>query len=93
MSTTSVNLGIRIDSDVKRDAENVLSQLGMSMTTAITVFLRQTIREQALPFQPTLQPEFNARTKAALEEARELSKPGKGKVFHSIEELRQDLLS
>jgi len=46
---TSIN--IRIDEDIKRDAENLFDKLGFSISGAINVFLRQAIREQAIPFQ------------------------------------------
>jgi len=44
------NITIRIDEDVKREAETLFNQLGMSMSGAINIFVRQAIREQAIPF-------------------------------------------
>ena len=44
------NITIRIDDEVKRDAEALFDKLGMSMSSAINVFFRQAIREQAIPF-------------------------------------------
>ncbi len=44
------NLTIRIDENIKQDGEILFSQIGMSMTTAVTIFLRTAIREQAIPF-------------------------------------------
>lgn len=48
------NLNIRIDKDVKESAEQVFSDLGINMTSAVTLFLKQSIRDRALPFLPTL---------------------------------------
>jgi len=48
MAQTS--LTIRIDENVKHDAENLFDVLGMSMSGAINVFFRQAVREQAIPF-------------------------------------------
>ena len=45
------SISIRIDDDVKRDADSLFEKLGMSISGAINVFLRQAIREQAIPFQ------------------------------------------
>jgi DNA-damage-inducible protein J len=89
-----MNFCIRIDENIKRDAEQIFAELGLSTTTAITIFLRQVIRSQGMPFalslrQPTLKPE----TLAALKEAEELAKPGCGKSFQTIDELRADWLS
>jgi len=44
------NLTIRIDENVKKEAENLFDKLGMSISGAINVFFRQAIREQAIPF-------------------------------------------
>ena len=45
------NITIRIDENVKKDAETLFEKLGMSMSGAINVFFRQAIREQAIPFR------------------------------------------
>lgn len=44
------NLNIRTDKAVKEAAESIFAKLGMNMTTAINIFLRQTIRENGIPF-------------------------------------------
>jgi DNA-damage-inducible protein J len=44
------NITVRIDDDVKREAESLFNKLGLSMSSAINVFFRQAIREQAMPF-------------------------------------------
>ncbi|MCL1862091.1 MAG: type II toxin-antitoxin system RelB/DinJ family antitoxin [Defluviitaleaceae bacterium] len=50
MITTSTNINIRVDSDVKSQAQDVFSALGLDMTTAINIFLRQAIRKKGIPF-------------------------------------------
>ena len=45
------NLTIRIDEDVKREAEILFNRIGLNMSSAINVFFRQAIREQAIPFE------------------------------------------
>ena len=47
--TTSMNL--RIDKTLKRDAEILFESLGINMTTAINIFLRQSVRDQGIPFK------------------------------------------
>lgn len=46
---------IKIDGDIKDEAEKLFAELGLSMTTAITLFLKQSVRDQELPFQPSLE--------------------------------------
>jgi DNA-damage-inducible protein J len=48
------SISIRIDDDVKAQSQNLLSELGMDVTTYLTLALKQLIREQALPFQPSI---------------------------------------
>lgn len=49
--TTSMNL--RVDKDLKQDAEKLFANLGMNMTTAINIFLKQSVRDQGIPFKVT----------------------------------------
>ena len=51
------NMNIRMDDDVKRQAQALFSEFGMDMDTAINIFLRQTIRERAIPFSIEMVPE------------------------------------
>ena len=50
MSNTT-NLCIRIDTELKTEAEALFSELGMNLTTAITVYFRQAVRESRIPFE------------------------------------------
>ncbi|MFR9328858.1 type II toxin-antitoxin system RelB/DinJ family antitoxin [Streptococcus pneumoniae] len=52
MSKTSMS--IRLDSEVKEQAQQVFNNLGMDMTTAINIFLRQAIQYQGFPFDVRL---------------------------------------
>lgn len=54
MSTTSMN--IRVNSEVKKQAEELFAVFGLNMTTAVNMFLRQSIRKQAVPFELSLKP-------------------------------------
>lgn len=45
------NINIRMDSEVKKQAEELFSDLGMNMTTAINIFVKQSIRTGGIPFQ------------------------------------------
>ena len=56
MSETT-NLSIRIDRDLKEEADQIFSLLGMNLTTAITIFVRQAVRQKKIPFEISLYPE------------------------------------
>jgi len=51
MPNSSANINVRVDIDVKNKAQDVFASLGMDMSTAINVFLRQTIRKKGIPFE------------------------------------------
>lgn len=53
---TVSRLNIRIDAELKEQAKEVYKDMGMDLTTAVTIFLRQSVREQRLPFQPSREP-------------------------------------
>jgi len=53
MSDTT-NLSIRIDRGLKDEADNVFNEMGMTLTTAITVFIRQAVRQKKIPFEIAL---------------------------------------
>ena len=71
----SMNMCIRIDSSLKSQAEEILSQLGMTMSGTINMFLAQIVREKTVPLNLSLSP----RDKIALDDilqAREERKNG-----------------
>ena len=64
----TVNVTFRVDEDVKKQADAMFADLGMSLYTALNIFLRQSLREQQLPFTVSRNT-LNAVTLAALESA------------------------
>jgi len=86
MATT--NLNIRIDSDLKKQSEEIFNELGLTMSAALTVFLRQTVRSNGIPFEMRLNTP-NKETLAAIQDVnvgRNMSRQ-----FHSVKELMEDL--
>ena len=91
MATTNVT--VRIDSALKKQSEELFNDLGLSLSAAFTLFLKQSIREQRIPFEiKRLVP--NEATIKALEEMEEMEKEReKDKSFSSVEDLMKDLNS
>ena len=85
MSTT--NITIRMDAELKKQAEDLFSDLGMNLTTAFTVFAKQAVREQQLPFMVSRN--YNAETMSVIENAR--NGIGLSRAFSSVEELMEGL--
>ena len=44
---------LRVDEDLKKQADVLFAELGLNLTTAFNIFLRQSVREQQIPFQVT----------------------------------------
>lgn len=87
----SANLNIRIDPETKAGAEQLFSSFGITVSDAVTIFLRQSLMEGGLPFEMK-QPRFNEQTEAALREARDIAS-GKipAKSYASARELFAEL--
>jgi len=66
------SLNIKMDRSLKKQADALFSAMGMTMTTAVNVFVRQAVHEQAIPFRIQLNNDRDAalRAKRAFEKAR-----------------------
>ena len=53
----NTNVTIRMDEELKKEADALFDALGMSLTTAINVFVRQAVREGRIPFEVTTKPQ------------------------------------
>ena len=82
----TTNLSIRMDKELKEQAEQLFSELGMNMTTALNIFVRQAVRQRKIPFEISLNVP-NAETMAAIEEANRISRNPNAKRYSSFEEL------
>ena len=81
MATATIN--IRIDEDTKRDMEAVCKDLGMSMTTAFTIFAKKVGRERRIPFEVSVDPFYNEENLAHLRRSIAALNTGHG-VAHEL---------
>lgn len=86
----SSNLNIRIDPDIKEQAEHLFSQFGITITDAINMFIHQSLNYGGIPFELKID-RPNAITLAAMKEADELAKSGEG--FDDVEDMLRELKS
>ena len=86
-------LNIRIEPNLKKEAERTLDDLGMNVAEAVTIFLKQVVLTESIPFN-IKKPKYNDETLDAIKEALEMIKnPEKYKSFNSVEELMEELNS
>ena len=83
MSNTSMN--IRMDSEIKRQAQELFAQFGLDMTTAVNMFLRQSIRQRGIPFALQLDPFYSEANQERLLRAAERMERTGGTVHELIE--------
>jgi DNA-damage-inducible protein J len=90
MASKTTNVTIRMNTDLKKEAEELFDELGMNLSTAFNVFVRQVVREGKIPFEiSTKKP--NSDTIAALLEAERIAKDPSVKGFDNLEELFANL--
>ena len=92
MNGSTSNVSFRIDTDIKNQADRLFSELGLNMTTAFNIFLRQAIREGSIPFSVTVNTP-NAETIAALLEAERIASDPAVKRYSDVEEALRELKS
>lgn len=88
MATT--NVSIRMDTELKAQADELFAELGMNLSTAFNIFVRQSLREGGIPFEiRTDRP--NKETIAAMLEAENIAKDPKVKGYTDLDEMFADL--
>lgn len=88
MATTNVT--IRIDEELKKQAEDLFSDLGLNMTTAFISFIKQSVREQRIPFILSRNIP-NEETRLAIQEVQEMKKNSNKKTYDSFSELVEEV--
>ncbi len=86
----TTNLNIRMDKEIKDQADKIFAELGLNMTTAINIFLRTAIRERGIPFEVKLEIPNEETKKAFIEGDRMINDPNV-KGYTSIEDLKKSL--
>lgn len=90
MATT--NITMRMDEDLKAQLQELVSNLGMDMTTFFTISAKQAVREQRIPFMISMDIP-NEETKEAIEEVRQMKQnPSMGKSYTDVDEMMKELL-
>lgn len=81
------NIIVRVDSQLKQQAEILFQEMGMNMSMAINIFLKQVVKDQGIPFTITNKP--NRQTQKAIKNSQNKKKLSKN--FENVEDLFEDL--
>ena len=88
-----VSTNISLDSELKKEAQSLLDEFGLDLSTAVTLFLKQMIYENQIPFS-IARAKPNQETLAAMEEVRQMKmKPELFKGYDNVDTMMEDLLS
>ena len=78
-------ISLRVDDDVKRGAEQTFDDIGLSMSTAINIFLKKVARERRIPFELSADPFYSESNMAHLRRGVAALNAGKGVEHEPIE--------
>ena len=86
----TASLNIRLDENIKKNAETVYSHYGLSLAEAVTIFIHQSCNVGGLPFD--LRPQnYNAQTLAAMAEAEKISRDPSVKGYRNMAAMFEEL--
>jgi DNA-damage-inducible protein J len=88
--TNTTTFSVRIDKELKKDCEALYADLGLNLTTAINVFLRQSLRSGGFPFE-VRQERPNKETISAMLEAERIAHDPNAKRYSDVEEALKEL--
>lgn len=89
--SNAINMSFRVDKDLKKQADELFRNLGMNTSVALNMFLTQSVREQSIPFIPSMEVP-NARLISAMEEVEAIeSGKIKAKKYKTFEEAIEDI--
>ena len=81
---------VRIDEELKKQSMELFAQLGIDMSSAMNMFLKQCVMRGGLPFAVEI-PQYRSEVLEAMEEARRISKDQNTKRYCSFAEALEDL--
>lgn len=85
---SQANISIRLDSELKQNFDNLCNELGFNMSTAITMFIKATVREQGLPFALSIK-DYNKEVREAITDAN--NNIGLSKIYDSVDDMMNDI--
>ena len=87
--TQTINVTIRLDRDVKENAEKLFGDFGMNLSTAFNVFARQSIRQGKIPFE-IFDPFYSAKNQAELNQRIADVETGRNLSVHELIEVEDE---
>ena len=83
---SQTNISIRIDENLKQQFDKLCEELGLSMSTALNIFVKTVVREQRIPFEISLANNSTLKSIKEVEQGKNLSK-----IYTNTDKLFEDL--
>ena len=90
MVADTTNISIRMDRTLKKEADELFGEMGMNLSTAFNIFVRQALRERAFPFHISLDTP-NRETIEAMMETERIANDPTVKGYRNTDDLFADL--
>ena len=88
----TMNINVRVDASLKKDAEKLFNELGLNMSSAITMFLKSAVSYEGIPFEiKRMKP--NVETRVALAEYIEMQDKTKYKRYENFDDVIEEVLN
>ena len=84
-------MDINIDRNLQEQAEYLLDKIGLDMSTAVTLFLKQIIRQEKIPFELSAERNLNAETIAAMMEAERMLADPSTEYYTDVDKMLEEL--
>ena len=80
----STHIHVRIDDDVKKQAQQVFGDMGLDISTAVNIFIKQAVRIRCFPFLPSADPFYSESNMAHLMRVKADADAGRNMVIHDL---------
>lgn len=87
----NVTTSIRMDANTKKEATELLNDLGLDLSSAVNIFLRQVVLQRGLPFEVKC-PQYRPEVLEAMEEARRISRDSNIKGYTDVKQMFREIL-
>lgn len=86
----SVKINVNTDAEIKKEVEELLDEMGLTMTAAINIYLKRILMEGGIPFEVTTRVP-NSVTAQAIEEGRKIARDENAPCYNSVAELKASM--
>jgi len=81
---SSTHIHVRVDDETKKQAQQILNDIGLDLSTAVNMFIKQIVRNRSFPFLPSADPFFSENNITHLMTVKADADAGRNMVIHDL---------